>query len=296
MRKLYPFLAATMLAFGATAQTTVYFDDFESNSLEGYTLHNLDGLTPNADDLATMVDSAWTIRTITAQGWPHNLSAFSVSWYTVLDQGPSDDWLITPEITVAGDAKLTWDALAITSSGNFRDRYQVYVVFSTNIDEILDDVNTDLIFDTGAEGEIASPTSREVDLAAEGYENTSFYIAFRNFTAADDGNELAIDNIMVTDNSEPTSTRESELFLNAKVQPNPATGSSTNVLFRLEQSEQIFVETIDLTGKVISIENRGMLSPGSHMIQVDRNGLAAGLYFVRLRTADHAHVMRVAFQ
>lgn len=294
-------MAATMLAFGASAQTTVYFDDFESNSLEGYTLHNLDGLTPDDPDLATMADSAWTIKSITDMG---SKAAFSVSWY-LNDEGPSDDWLVTPAITIAGDAMLEWRGLAITGS-TFRDRYQVYITNSADIEEILNDESTTLVFDTEAQGENSTVTERSVDLAAAGFANQTIYVAFRNWTQPYDpdfpegngngGNELAIDDIKVSDNSEPTATRESELFRNAIVQPNPATGSSTNVLFTLEQAEQVFVETIDLSGKVISMENRGMLSPGSHMIQVDRNGLAAGLYFVRLRTADHAHVMRVAFQ
>jgi hypothetical protein len=302
MRKLYTFLAAATIAVGATAQNEVYFDDFESNALDGYTLYNIDGLVPDDPGLDNMADSAWTIKTIASQGWTFNRSAFSVSWYEN-DAGPSNDWLITPAITIAGEAILEWDAIAITSSGNFRDRYQVYVVFSNDYDEILADENTALIFDTGAEGEIASPTERSVDLAALNYADQTIYLAFRNFTQpfgsnpggpGNGGNELAIDNIRVTDNSS-VSTNESAYFMGATVQPNPAVGNSS-VRFSLEQTEEVYLELTDLSGKVLSINNHGIMSPGSHLLTIERGDLASGIYLLRLRTTHHTHAMRVLFR
>lgn len=302
MRKLYTFAVAAICAVSASAQTEVYFDDFESNSLEGYTLYNLDGLVPDAPDLETMADSAWTIRFIQAQGWPHGRSAFSVSWY-VNDEGPSDDWLVTPPIAIAGNAKLEWDAMAITSSGNFRDRYMVFISPSPDIEVIADEGV--MVFDTGAIGEEIEPTHRELDLAALGYENETIYICFRNNTQGYDpdlpigngngGNELVIDNILVTDDS-PLSTADADVFMNARVQPNPSAGANAQVVFALEQPQQVFMEVIDLTGKVLSIDNLGQLATGNHLVALNRNGLAAGIYMVRLRTDRTSQVLRVVYQ
>lgn len=302
MRKLYTFAFAAVLAAGASAQTEVYFDDFESNSLEGYTLYNLDGLVPDASDLATMADSAWTIRFIQAQGWPHGRSAFSVSWY-VNDEGPSDDWLVTPPINIQGNAKLEWDAMAITSSGNFRDRYMVFISPSPDI-EVIADLGV-MVFDTGAIGEEVEPTHRELDLAALGYENETIYICFRNNTQGYDpslpvgngngGNELVIDNILVTDDS-PLSTAQADVFMDARIQPNPTAGTNTQVVFSLEQPQQVFMEVIDLTGKVLAIDNLGYMAAGNHSVWLPRNGLAAGIYMVRLRSDQNTQTLRVVFQ
>ncbi len=303
MRKIYLFAAAATFALSAEAQTEVYFDDFESNSLEGYTLYNLDGLVPDDPGLATMADSAWTIRFIQAQGWPHGRSAFSVSWYEN-DEGPSDDWLVTPAINIEGEAVLTWDAMAITSSGNFRDRYMVFISPSPDIDVIADEAV--MVFDTGAIGEETDPTPREVDLAAEGFENQTIYICFRNNTQGYDpslptgngngGNELVIDNIRVTDNSEPLSVSDTEVFGNAGIRPNPVAGSEAEISFSLEQPEQVFIDITDISGKVISSQNRGIMASGSHIVRFNRNGTAAGIYLVRLRTPRGAEVMKVVFE
>ncbi len=303
MRKLYTVLAVAVLATSINAQNVAFFDDFESNSLEGYTLHNLDGLTPDDPDLASLADSAWIILPITFGGWPHGLSAFSVSWYQN-DAGPANDWLITPAITVAGDAELTWDAIAITG-GNYRDRYQVYVVYSTDIEEIFEDDNTLLVFDTGPLGELNTPQSRSVDLAEFGIVNQTFHLAYRNNTPGFDaslpvgpgngGNELAIDNIRVTDDG-TLSTQDVRIFERATVQPNPASGSYTTVQFNLEAAQEVHLELIDITGKVVSIKNHGILATGNHMLQVDRGNLASGIYLLRLRSGQHSQVLRIAFR
>lgn len=303
MRKIYTLAAAVIFACAANAQTEVYFDDFESNSLEGYTLYNLDGLVPDAEDLASLEDSAWTVMAIGAQGWPHGLSAFSVSWY-VGDEGPSDDWLVTPAIDIAGEAILSWDALAITSTGDFRDRYIVYISTSSDLEVIGNEAIP--VFDTGAIGEETTPTPRMVDLAAEGFENQTIYICFRNNTQpfgsnpggpGNGGNELAIDNIRVTDNSEPVSVTDTEVFRDATVSPNPAaSGTDVAVTFSLERPERVFVEVTDISGKVISVENRGVMSSGNHIIHLGRNDLATGIYMVRLRTEHASRVMKVVFE
>jgi hypothetical protein len=290
MRKLYTLAACALLVTATHAQTTVFFDNFESNSLEGYTLHNVDGLMPFASDLTTMVDSAWTIKVITTQGWPHNRSAFSVSWY-VNDEGPSNDWLVTPAIQIAGNAELSWNALAITSSGNFRDRYQVFVSSGPSLEDLEE---AQLVFDTGAIGELPTPQFRSVNLAAAGFANQTIYIAFRNFTQpfgsnpggpGNGGNELAIDNVRVTDNSLSTRNNDGPLR-GLTVLPNPSNGIDVKLQFYAERTSLTTLEVVDLTGKVLRVQNLGMLATGTHLIDLDRRDLANGVYFINLRTDD----------
>jgi hypothetical protein len=297
MSKLYLSMVGLMACLIASAQTEVFFDDFEDQDLEGYTLYNLDGLTPDDPDLVNMADSAWTVKFISSQGWENGNSAFSVSWY-VNDEGPSDDWLITPAIEIGTDAMLSWDAMAITSSGDFRDRYQVFIGPSTDLEDFAELAP---VFDTGEEGEIDEPTSRSLNLSELGFENETIYIAFRNNTPGFDpdqpvgpgngGNELAIDNISV---STVLSSDEIEIFEDITLLPNPS-ANDMQLRFGLENPADVTLEMADITGKIIRLERLGTLSSGQHLIDIEREGVKAGLYLIRLRTDNGFKVIRAVF-
>lgn len=296
MNKVY-LLALAIFGF-TTMDAQLYFDDFEDNSLEGYTLYNLDGLTPDDPDLETMADSAWTIKSITSQGWEFGLSAFSVSWYEN-DAGPSDDWLVTPAIEIGEDAVLEWDAMAITSTGDFRDRYQVFISNSPELDAL------GLLapeFTMGDTGEVDFPIHRSLDLAALGYANETIYVAFRNNTQGynpelpigpgNGGNELAIDNIEVND-ATTLSVKDNTSFEYVKVQPNPvAQGNSINLALSLKTSETITIEVMDITGKVHTVISNRDLPAGPALISIDRNGLSQGIYLLRLRAGENVSVVK----
>ncbi len=296
MKKLYAFAIAILAV--STMEAQLFFDDFEDNSLEGYTLYNLDELTPDDPDLSTMADSAWTIRFISSQGWEFGNSAFSVSWYEN-DEGPSDDWLITPAIQIGEGAILEWDAMAITSSGDFRDRYQVFISSSPELEDL------GLLapeFTMGDTGEVDAPVHRMLDLGALGYANETIYVAFRNNTQGYDpeqpigpgngGNELAIDNIEVNDESTLSVSDNSPVDF-IKVQPNPvAKGIQINLTFSLKNSEMVQIEVMDITGKIQKIISPQQLSSGISMIQIDRSGLSQGLYMIRLRTEMNSAVIK----
>ncbi|MFN2429016.1 MAG: choice-of-anchor J domain-containing protein [Cryomorphaceae bacterium] len=295
MKNIYLWMLAMVVGIGANAQSQIFFDDFEDQSLEGYTLYNLDGLVPDDPDLESMEDSAWTVRFISSQGWTFGNSAFSVSWYEG-DAGPSNDWLISPAIEIGSGAMLEWDAMAITSSGDFRDRYQVFIGSSA---ELADYEILAPVFDTGDTGEVDMPIHRMIDLAELGYENETIHIAFRNTTEGFDpdqpvgpgngGNELAIDNIEV---SAILSTEEPKVFRELRTFPNPAR-ENAHIAFRLESPADALMEVIDVTGKVLRVENLGRLANGDHLIEINRSGLANGLYIVRLRSGESTSTARV---
>lgn len=284
MKKVY-FIAMMFAAISLQAQT-YFFDDFESNSLDGYTLFNLDQLVPDDPDLINMADSAWTIKTITSQGWTHGLSAFSVSWY-VNDAGPSDDWLITPAITVGEAAVLSWNAMAITSSGSFRDQYQVFVATAATLEAFSEAAP---IFDTGSVGELATPQSRSINLSELGYTNQTIYIAFRNWTQpftsgspggnGNGGNELCIDNIRVEGVSSIANRTQNTGQVN--VYPNPAGGDFVNISIELLESDAINVRLIDINGKEVFTTNMGTLVTGTHLIQPGIDALPTGKYLIQI--------------
>ncbi|HRI28989.1 MAG TPA: choice-of-anchor J domain-containing protein [Chitinophagales bacterium] len=273
-----------------------FFDDFSDGDLNGYTLYNLDGLVPDDPELATMADSAWTVRNITAQGFTGGNAAFSVSWY-VGDAGPSDDWLITPAIEVQEGIELSWTALAITSSGLYRDRYQVFVANAPTIEAFS---LTAPLFDTGDVGELATPTQRSLDLF--GYAYQTIYIGFRNYTLpynppiSQGGNELAIDNISVISQVIP-SVPAIQQNLQLAVSPNPVqAGNTAKVSFDTTQPDNYALEVYDMSGKILQRQKMGFQQPGNHQANLDLSQLAAGNYLLKLVSSQQSGTVKFVVQ
>lgn len=290
MKRVLPLLLCLALSASSVLAQVLYFEDFESGWPEGYTLVNVDGLTPDDPDLIGLADSAWSIRYISQGAWNSN-GAFSVSWYEN-DEGPSDDWMILPAIELGGNSQISWTGMAITSSGNFRDRYQVAI--STAGTELDDFFENPLLFDTGAIGEEVTPQNRSLNLAAAGYANQVVYIAFRNFTAGynpdlpvgngNGGNELMIDNIQIEEL--PVSTREnSGSALELAVSPNPAS-QRAQLQFFLPTATEVQVLVYDLQGRLMQNLQAGYLAQGAQSYELNTGSLPAGLYLVQVQAAQ----------
>ncbi len=283
----------------AQAQGT-YLENFENGMPADYHLVNLDGLTPDDPDLATLADSAWTTRFISSQGWTNGNAAFSVSWYQN-DAGPSNDWMVTPAISIGANAVLTWDAMAITSSGDFRDRYQVFIGTDTAISSFS---ALAPVYDTGDTGEVVIPVARMIDLAANGYQNQTIHIAFRNFTQpynssepvgpGNGGNELAIDNIQVTDvvGVEEALSRN---FTSLDIFPQPA-NDAVRVRLALEKPEDLMVHIYNLHGQVVAKEVLGRFAQGEQETHLDISQLAPGSYLMHFFGDNSRGTQRLVIQ
>ena len=290
MKSIYFFVTMT---FGlAAVGQQVYFENFENGMPSNYILRNLDGLTPDDPGLATMKDSAWTVRLITSQGWQHNLSAFSVSWY-VNDQGPSDDWMILPAISIGPNAILKWAAMAITSSGIYRDRYQIFISEDTSIASF---AANPPVFDTSDSGEVAAPVNRQIDLASKGWANKTVHIAFRNWTkpynppVSQGGNELAIDNIEVINSS--TGLSEISNLSGLSIFPNPAQDYA-KIQFSIEKADNLKVYILDLGGKAVKHYTLGNIPPGQNEAVLDISDLKAGVYFLSIEGRATAASLKI---
>jgi cytochrome c len=71
----------------------------------------------------------------------------------------------------------------------------------------------------------------------------------------------------------------------APVYPNPAT-SDGNVQLALPLAQQISVDLFDVLGRRVSRVYRGTLGPGIHTLAVPLRGLAPGMYYVSVQTAE----------
>jgi hypothetical protein len=181
--------------------TFTFQEDFEGGVLpKGWVVQDVDGNTTAME--TSFVDAAWVIGDPLMSG---NQFAISTSWYS--PGGVSDDWLISPVITLGATATLQWNAQA-TDPG-YADGYQVFVVPS-DVTEFTDfiasgDPTAFLALDSmvvpsvmpvfEVEEEENTLQWRSVDLA--GLATQEVYIAFRN--DSDDDNLLLVDNIWVVE-------------------------------------------------------------------------------------------------
>jgi hypothetical protein len=153
----------------------------------GWVLANVDGLTPAS--AVAYVNAAWIRR----EDFANNVAdsaAFSTSWYS--PAGQSDDWMISPPITIGANTVLTWNAIAYDAS--YPDGYEVRI--STTTQNVNGCLANPALFSIPAEN--SSWTERSVNLGAAGYSNQTVYIAWRNNSI--DKFLLLIDDIVVQEN------------------------------------------------------------------------------------------------
>ncbi len=160
-----------------------FFEDFEQGMPGSFTLHNVDGLTPETN--VGYVTNAWVTRPNFDD--TSDTVACSTSWYNPV--GVSDDWMVTPLIHIDSPATLTWDAKS--QDAGFLENYEVRI--STAGTGTADFLANAVLFSTA--GEQGVWTSRLVSLASKGYKNQDVYIAFRNIS--NDRFLLLVDDIMV---------------------------------------------------------------------------------------------------
>lgn len=177
----------------------LFAQDFDDINVfpEDWELINGDGGTVATSNQAfqNLSDSAWIVW---YSGLFSSNIAVGTSWYN--EEVDADDWMITPEIELGSQSMLTFEAVSLTSSGDFPDNYQVFVSTTTQDAEgclangaILTVAPEEAGEDVGGDG----IQLREVNLSE--YAGQSVYIGFRLNTTYPGGDRLGIDNIKVMD-------------------------------------------------------------------------------------------------
>ncbi|WP_322550517.1 T9SS-dependent choice-of-anchor J family protein [Flavobacterium psychraquaticum] len=182
MKKKYSLLVIIFCFYFSGHSQTIFFEDFEGTGgtfPTGWTLFNVDGLTPSAS--VSYMTNAWIVRAHPNNA--ANIMATSTSWYT--PAGVSNDWMMSPPITLANNSVLSWDAYSPDVA--FPDGYEVRI--STTTADIA--ASSVILFSTAAEN--STITNRSVDLSA--YSGQTVYISWRN--NSNDKFLLLVDNIKV---------------------------------------------------------------------------------------------------
>ncbi len=175
------FLLSCALALGIGANAQIFQEDFDGNGpgLSAWTIIDVDGNTP----YYSFMTAAWVRYQATGEA---NFAATSSSWYT--PAGTSNDWLISPSITLSGSSPyLTFDSRAGEASP-YNDGYKV--MLSTTAGTTVAAFNVELL---SVPADTETWKVKTIDLSA--YQGQTVRIAFVNNSV--DKNFLLIDNIKV---------------------------------------------------------------------------------------------------
>lgn len=82
-----------------------------------------------------------------------------------------------------------------------------------------------------------------------------------------------------------TSVAENTNIKGVSVYPNPAS-SFAQLTFTLTDATNINASLVNVMGQKVAAINGGNFAPGTHTVNLDINGLAAGVYFVNLNTGN----------
>lgn len=180
-------LLFTLMHFGPETNAQIFNSGFENNNgtpLSSFTKINADG---------NMVALSAPVQDFNTEAWIQyfdgfdNKIAFSTSFYN--PAGTSNDWLITPAITIpaAGNPTLYWKAKSYDF--DFTDSYDIKI---SEVDNQMMNFTTTLL--TVNNEQAYDFNSRSLDLSA--YKGKTIYLAFINKT--NDGYFLALDDLYIS--------------------------------------------------------------------------------------------------
>lgn len=266
------------------AMSMPYTEDFESTALipDEMILINNDGGTP-ATSLATyanLADSAFIVRH--NEDFGDNI-ALGTSWYD--ESVDADDWLILPKIHLNENAKLTWDAMSLTTSGTYKDSYEIYVsTTSATVDEFLKNNPVYSVTDEEASENADTPgngvQTHGVNLADKGFTDVDAYIAIRLMTPYPGGDRLGIDNIILStaDDTAPTVSNDAQTVTvgdDVYVQSNEPTGK---VYIILDGEPQTTIAQLE-DAVASSVGASADVTAADTDITISTTGLVVGTYY-----------------
>jgi hypothetical protein len=111
------------------------------------------------------------------------------------------------------------------------------------------------------------------------YNGQTIFIMFRHYCT--DDNLLSLDDILVT-GTDYTGIHEANSGVSFSTYPNPAK-DELNISYELTSSSNVVLNVYNIEGKLMSSENKGILS-GAQTNRIDISNLPAGMYRVELVT------------
>lgn len=285
MKKSIFTIIGLLVVFVLNAQVTNYEQDFEVNPLlmpSEITLINVDGMQPDPTQAAGYADSAWIIGTSATFG---SQIAKANSWH-VDEVGDADDWMIMPTFSIISDqATVSWDAMSLTSSGDYPDDYMVIAVVAPEtapadtVDYVLS--NGLILQQVNAEA-YEAPVHYDVLLSDHDFTvGQDIWVVFRLMTPAPGGSELGIDNIVLSNGVGITNPAGNLTSL----YPNPVTDGFVTIDLNFKNTAQ--VQIYDLAGKLV----QESVLQGTNVLNVQ--DVISGAYIVRVNANNKLYTTRL---
>lgn len=287
MKKLL-LITTLLVVFNGNAQTVLFEENWDSvgPGILGWTLYNVDGLTPVAaataggGALSNLVQDAWNVLSTddiegaTPGGSTYPAAATGIdniiacnSWYEPV--GIANDWLVSPTIAIpAGSTavNLKWAALS-RGSASYLEDYKVYVS-PTGGDQVADFT----VLLQNVPNELSTGSYRTKSLNA--YAGTTIRVAFRA-----DGNDqyvMFLDNINVTATL-PLSSNSFGLDT-FSVTPNPA-----NDFVNISNSKNNKISEISITD-INGRQVKNLKFNNVTETKCNVSDLNSGVYFITINT------------
>jgi hypothetical protein len=139
-------------------------------------------------------------------------------------------------------------------------------------------------------GDPSMSVTENFDLKPSFHAGDTILIRFRLFSNADNivSWGWSIDNLFV----QQSPTAVEPLTTGAVASPNPSSGRFT-INYSLSQPSEATLSTWDITGRKISELNFGTQPIGKNELELDLEGMPAGVYLTRLKTLDGEQVLKV---
>jgi len=305
----------------SAGKTILFSEDFETitDIPSTWIIINNDGYTQAVGE-ERWQDSAWVISTsnrVELVG-THVAMASSFCANMPLD-GRADDWMILPAITIGDNTTLSWQAMSTTTSGNYPDDYMVLIapapegaVPTVSYFESEANILITVAPESWSAG-VGNPgnglISHSINLknaitpsAANGWFNQKVWIAFvlttdrytnpitgiPNITAG--GSNLAIDNILLVNESAVGVENTTGKNTGFSVYPNPTAGM-VSLRMNVENGAVFDLDVVDLLGKVVVRK-----SISDKQTELDLTGLRKGIYFVRTSVNGVASVTKLVIK
>ncbi len=121
------------------------------------------------------------------------------------------------------------------------------------------------------------------------------FVAFVNYYNPNGGlDEYSILNAEDVKLSTLVGDKENQIAENSLViAPNPVVNQAI-VSFDLDTQEQTTLSILDITGKLIQVEDLGVMAPGAQRVELNTANLSKGLYFVNLQVGNTQIVRKIA--
>ncbi len=203
LNKILSLTFALLVGFGAKAQLNEAFDNVTVSSTPwgtgtqliggmppGWTQYSLDGKTVNSNIASAFGNNGWVTIALQVSAGVYDTMAMSTSYYD--PAGQSNDWLISPQVTVpSGSGQyLIWTAASLNP--DYLESYDVYVGTSASPSSFTTKIGS-------FPSEPSTFTSHALNISA--YAGQSVYFAFVN--VSNDMFLLALDDIKIETLNQP---------------------------------------------------------------------------------------------